>query len=85
MQTCIQCTDYIEHILRVIAIDHTDEEYEINQSRGTIDHTSFPVRLCDITLPSDCNGYVYMLISFRSNEYSYIGKTNDLHQRLRSD
>jgi predicted GIY-YIG superfamily endonuclease len=38
----------------------------------------------DIFLPNDCSGYVYMLISLRSNDFCYIGKTKDLHQRMRS-
>ena len=45
---------------------------------------TFLYRINDVFLPTDCTGYVYMLIRLRMRDFCYIGKTKDLHQRMRS-
>ena len=74
----------MEKILRVVKIngeDEINEELEINE--GVLDQSSFPYRLRDVYLPQDNTGFVYMLISVRSIDFVYIGKTTNLIERLR--
>jgi predicted GIY-YIG superfamily endonuclease len=42
----------------------------------------FPFRACDLPLPTDCSGVVYLLISKRDRKSTYIGKTRNLSHRL---
>ena len=79
-----QWTDYMETILRVITTNYEEENNDSAPVRATMTHSSFPYRMNDVFLPTDCSGYVYMLISLRLHDYYYIGKTRDLHQRMRS-
>jgi predicted GIY-YIG superfamily endonuclease len=80
-----QWTDHMENILRVVTTNFDEEQHHQQVvSRATMTQASFPFRMNDIFLPNDCSGYVYMLISLRSNDFCYIGKTKDLHQRMRS-
>ena len=80
-----QWTDHMENILRVVTTNFDEEQHHRRvASRATMTQASFPFRMNDIFLPNDCSGYVYMLISLRSNDFCYIGKTKDLHQRMRS-
>ena len=77
-----QSTDHMENILKVVKINIDDDNVEIEENRGTMSHANFPCRPNDISLPTDCSGYVYMLISLCSNDFCYVGKTKDLHQRM---
>ena len=80
-----QWTDYMETILRVITTNYEEEDNDIAlEVRATMNHSSFPYRMNDVFLPTDCSGYVYMLISLKLHDYYCIGKTRDLHQRMRS-
>ena len=79
-----QWTDHMEDILRVVTINELHENENIERERRQMDYSSFPYRPADIILPNDTTGFVYMLISLRTNDFFYIGKTKDLHQRLRS-
>jgi hypothetical protein len=72
----------MENILKVVTINIDDDNVEIEENRGTMSHANFPYRPNDISLPTDCSVYVYMLISLRSNDFCYVGKTKDLHQRM---
>ena len=87
LTTRTQWTEYMENILRVVTIN--DENGEVvndieNYNRGVIDQSEFPFRIADIELPIDVSGYVYMLISLRTRDFVYVGKTKDLHERIRS-
>ena len=44
--------------------------------------TTFPYRICDVSLPQCNSGYVYMLLSTRQKNYTYIGTTNCIRSRL---
>ena len=80
-----QWTDHMENILQVVTINHEENENQRNNlQRGEMDHSSFPYQPSQVSLPTDASGYVYMLISLRQKDYFYIGKTFDLHQRLRA-
>ena len=49
-----------------------------------LDQSIFPYRLWDVYLTQDNTGFVYMLISVRSADFVYIGKTKNLIERLRA-
>jgi GIY-YIG catalytic domain len=42
----------------------------------------YPFRMCDLDLPSDDSGFVYLLISLRDRKTTYIGQTQRLAKRL---
>ena len=83
LQTRTQWTDHMERILNVVTVNIDDENDGIT-NRGEMNHSSFPYRPAEIILPADCSGFVYMLISLQTKDFFYIGKTKDMHQRLRS-
>ena len=69
-----QWSDYIEKVLRLVTINNS--EPVIHHQRNDINQNSFPFRICDVTLPVVNSGYVYMLVSLRHPNYSYIGTTS---------
>ena len=76
LKCCTQWTDHMENILKVVTINIDDDNVEIEENRGTVSHANFPYKPNDISsLPTNCSGYVYMLISLRSNDFCYVGKT----------
>ena len=44
----------------------------------------YPFRMCDLELPTDNSGFVYLLISLQDRTTTYIGKTTGLAKRLSS-
>ena len=44
--------------------------------------TTFPYRVCNFTLPNSNSGYVYMLISTKCPEQTYVGTTINVAVRL---
>ena len=84
---CTQWTDYMENVLKVVTINQDEEDLQSRPQRygnSVMDYSSFPYRPCDIHLPTDRTGFVYMLISLRLDNFFYIGKIKDLNQRMRS-
>ena len=84
--------DRLHGMLDVITLSHDDEvdnfNEEIQMQRGQANRTlnpsiTFPFRICDISLPMCNTGYVYMLLSMRNKQYTYIGKTNSIRRRIR--
>ena len=66
-------------------IGHTQEQASYTQyqvGRRIMTQSSFPYRICDVSLPQCNTGYVYMLISVRDQNFSYIGKTFSIRQRI---
>ena len=49
-----------------------------------MDQSTFPFRINDCHIPEDSSGYVYMIISIRCQNFTYIGKTTNLIHRLHS-
>ena len=86
LKTRTQWTQYMEQILKIITTNpNSIEDIDANEAyEGGLDQSFFPYRICDISLPPDNSGYVYMLISTRKQDFVYIGKTLDLNTRLRS-
>ena len=77
VQTRTQWTDYMENILGLVTLN------EINENRvASLTLSSFPYRICDISLPHDNSGYVYFLISLKTLHYTYIGETKSIVTRL---
>lgn len=78
-----QWTDYIEEVLSLVTVNNNnnqaDQQHQRQQqrnTRSTMNQNSFPYRICDISLPDVATGYVYMLVSLRHPNYSYIGQTS---------
>lgn len=65
--------DYMEHVIDIIS-DNTDEKI--------LHHSSFPYRICDISLPQAQTGYVFFMKSQRDDACVYIDSTNCLRTRL---
>ena len=72
LKTRTQWTDHMENILQVVTVNN--ENTETNERRSTMDHSSFPYCPRDIILPTDCSGFVYMLISLRSRDFFILEK-----------
>ena len=75
-----QWTDYIEEVLDLITIDN-NRNPERNTTR-TMSPSSFPFRVCDTPLPQSNTGIVYMLVSMKHPNYTYIGTTNCIRTRI---
>lgn len=76
-----QWTDYIEEVLDLITINTDDDNSDPYPTR-VITPRAYPFRICDFALPTDQSGYVYMLVSVRHSNYTYIGTTNCIRSRL---
>ena len=75
--------------MAVFVSKHVVTTVTINDSSETITHqiltqTSFPYRIADVVLPQCNTGYVYMLISLRHPNFTYIGTTLCLRNRLQA-
>ncbi len=78
-----QWTDYIESILHNWAIDGDGVTTTSELESGILDLDSvFPYRLCNVTLPNDDSGFVYMIMSTVHQDRTYIGQTGNLSIRL---
>ena len=77
VQSRSQWTDFMENILSLVTIN----DYNINET-SSLNLTNFPYRVCDTSLPQDSSGYVYFLISIRTQDYIYIGECNNIISRL---
>ena len=75
-----QWTDYIEDVLRLVTINDCDD----TTTDQILTQTSFPYRIADVVLPQCNTGYVYMLISLRHPNFTYIGTTLCLRNRLQA-
>ena len=75
-----QWTDYVEDVLRLVTINECDD----TTTDQILTQASFPYRIADVVLPQCNTGYVYMLISLRHPNYTYIGTTLCLRNRLQA-
>ena len=69
-----QWTDYMEDILDLVTIN-SDINNNPERRNRVLSASSFPYRIKDMTLPQCNTGYVYMLISIKDMNFTYIGKT----------
>ena len=81
-----QWTDYMEDVLKLITLHpenvSDNDENEIVAS-NSMNHQSYPFRICDVPLPQCNTGFVYMLLSIKRQTYTYIGETVCIRQRLK--
>ena len=70
-----QWTDYMEEVLELITVNATSNQHPVLPASRRMSQSSFPYRICDVSLPQCNTGYVYMLVSMKDNNFSYIGKT----------
>ena len=75
LKTSSQWTNYMEKILSMTCVNH----YEYDPILPMDPH---PFRFCDRPLPNCNTGVVYMLISIKNHNYSYIGMTMNIKNRL---
>ena len=78
-----QWSDYIETVLSVITINTVTSIDSLNTNQNCVlTQNEYPYRICDVTLPQCNTGYVYMLISVKDMNFTYIGKTMSIRKRL---
>lgn len=73
-----QWTDYTTQMLQTLTADASDVRIP-----RTIDYTQhYPYRPCNVPIPNDNTGFVYMLISMRDFNTAYVGQTDNLLRRF---
>jgi hypothetical protein len=85
LQRHSQYLSYMRSILSRIAIVPDDIANNRTQRPQVVDFSitaSHPFRPCDIPIPCNNSGFVYMLVSLRHPEVFYIGKAKNLFKRL---
>ena len=70
-----QYTKFMSHVVDVLCGETPSPLIEL---------PNHPFRPRDIALPADTSGFVYILLSLKDTRTTYIGKTVNLHERLRS-
>ena len=82
-----QWTLMMENILQMVTINaETPENATLiqQQQQHSLRYSLyFPFQLRSAILSSDSTGFVYILISWRNKNFTYIGETENLHQRVK--
>ena len=76
-----QWSDYIEDVLDVVTLSPQDSEVQRAPSTP-FTQQSFPLRICDVSLPQCRTGYVYLLISLKNPDHTFFGETICLRTRI---
>ena len=76
-----QWTDYMEEVLALTTIN-ADTSVGPGQIRRVFTPSTFPYRIKDSPLPQCNTGYVYMLMSIKDMNFTYIGKTKCIRTRI---
>ena len=74
-----QWTPYVEELLGRLSLNGGSGP---SPSRVMEYSEVFPYRTCDISLPTDSTGYVYMLVSIRDFDKDYVDQTKNLARRF---
>ena len=75
-----QWTSYIEELLQRLSVNGSGPTMP---GQNIINYADlYPYRTCDIILPRDTTGYVYMIASVKHPDRTYIGQTQDLCRRF---
>ena len=74
-----QWCDYIEEVTKITKVNPNNN----SESSASLNQSSFPFKICDISLPQDQTGSVYFLISQKDTSYVYIGSILCLITTLR--
>ena len=78
-----QWSDYIEEVLDLITINLSTSQIENEpQTPRVATPASYPFTISNYSLPTNESGYVYMLVSQRNQNFTYIGTTNCIRTRL---
>ena len=67
-----QWYEYMEEMIRIININYGEEALP---SRIVMNQSTYKYCIFDISLPQLNTGYVYMLVSIKNLNFTYIGKT----------
>ena len=71
----------MEPIHQVVTIN-IDEVDDFVTSNIVLDKVHYPFIVRDISLPDDDSGFVYMPLSLSNRDYTYIGKTKNIVNRI---
>lgn len=74
-----QWADYMEQVLHIISENGDTEQAKISY----FSFTSYPFRMRDVNLPICNTGYVYLLVSTKDHNQTYIGQTKHIQTRLK--
>jgi len=74
---CSQFDAYMEHLLNRLCSNNYSAPIPIIDLLR-----QYPYRMMDVVLPTGNEGAVYMLVSTRETDFTYIGETSNLKQRL---
>ena len=79
-----QWSDYIEEAIDLITINKSiSDNIEEERSERIVTPTLYPFTISNYALPTNNSGYVYMLVSIRYQNFTYIGTTNCIRTRLK--
>ncbi len=67
---------------RTLALITLNQNSQVPQMQTTDYHCIYPFRVRDILIPTETVGYVYIIISKRDTNFTYISKTLNISQRL---
>ena len=73
-----QWTDYVEDVLNIVTINSK----ESSDLQHTFTQSSFLYQIADVCLPQCNTGYVYMLLLLRHQNFTYIGTTKCIRNRI---
>ena len=77
---CNQWVPYVEELLERLSVNGNGSCEGVSRMMDYCE--VFPYRTCDINLPTDSTGYVYMLVSVRDFDRDYVGQTENIVRRF---
>jgi hypothetical protein len=73
-----QYTEYMSRVIDALTGAYVDPRHHVAQ---VVDIAKFyPFRACDLPIPTDQSGVVYIIISKRDEKTTYIGQTKHLNK-----
>jgi predicted GIY-YIG superfamily endonuclease len=72
----------MEEVLQLITVKTSLDDVASPVHNRVMTQATYPYRICDVALPQCNTGYVYMLISLKDFNFSYIGKTLSIRRRI---
>ena len=77
--TANQWTLMMENVLDILTINADHDPFI---PRSIEYRSNYPFDMCHVPIPSDSTGYIYLLVSHRNKDFSYIGETQNFNQRF---
>ena len=91
LQKTSQFAEYISHLLDNLVLRTSADQATLGGFPDlhhvhvpAIDNSIHPFRAKDVPIPTDTTGYVYILVSKRCPDVTYIGETKDLSTRMQA-